>query len=178
MERESGKKLYEIEVVDEDSVQEMVKVHYKGYDSKYDEWKPKNEVVLCPPPQKLVDSSSPFEALVKKKLVPSNEDPSVRIQLPFDLESWRILLEVSKRDGEREHTITQYSDLDDLMGEDWHYRVYNTRGDFAYAMLETIQFHLFHPKPILEYSVTLDQGKKLHYTPTYTMQGPQLVCTP
>lgn len=89
--------------------------------------------------------------------------------------TWQTLQGVTKCDSGRAYTITQYSDLDHLMGEGWHYRVYNTRGDFAYAMLETIRFHLFHPKPILEYSVALDPSKKLQYTPMYTMQGPQLV---
>ena len=62
--REKSSKPYEIEVIDEDCEQEMVKIHYKGYDSKFDEWKPKNEVVLCPPSsQAQLSSSSPFETL-------------------------------------------------------------------------------------------------------------------
>ena len=52
MVRGKNNRLYEIEVIDEDSEQKMVKIHYNGYDSKYDEWKPKNEVVFSPPPSK------------------------------------------------------------------------------------------------------------------------------
>lgn len=37
-------KLYDIEIVDEDGPN--VKVHYVGYDEKYDEWKPRSQVVM------------------------------------------------------------------------------------------------------------------------------------
>ena len=44
-------------------------------------------------------------------------------------------------------------------------------------MLPTIRFHLFHPKPILEYSVSFQADGKVQYIPEYTVQGPQLVFT-
>ena len=46
-EKVSKNKLYDIEIVKEEGA--YVKVHYCGYDSKYDEWKMKEEVVLVKP---------------------------------------------------------------------------------------------------------------------------------
>lgn len=176
--KEKPNKLYEIEVIAEDHEQELVKVHYVGYSSEYDEWKQRSEVVIRPPSNTTqTDYSSPFDVLacmIKKQLVPSRADPAVRIQLPFNLESWQ-LLQQSTKCGQRECKIEQYSDLAQFLGSGWHYRICNTRGDFSYAMLQTIRFHLFHPKPILEYSATLQSDGSIQYTPEYTVQTPQLV---
>ena len=66
--------LYEVEVVEEKGA--LVKVHYTGYSSIYDEWKPKDEVVLNKP--NFFDSDeqewSPVTELacsIKKHLLPS-----------------------------------------------------------------------------------------------------------
>jgi hypothetical protein len=176
--REKPNKLYDIEIVAEDDEQEQVKVHYIGYSSSYDEWKPSSEVVICPPSTTTQsDYSSPFDVLacmIKKQLVPSKTDPAVRLQLPFNLDSWQLLQQASIYDHGG-YKIEQYSELDQFLGSGWHYRVCNTRGDFSYAMVRTIRFHLFHPKPILEYSVSIQSDDKMKYTPEYTVQCPQLV---
>ena len=176
--KEKPNKLYEIEIVAEDDEQEQVKVHYIGYSPRYDEWKPRSEVVIRPPSTATqTDYSSPFDVLacmIKRQLVPSKTDPGVRLQLPFNLDSWQSLQQVSTCDH-AECKIEQYSDLDQFLGSGWHYRVCNDRGDFSYAMLETIRFHLFRPKPILEYSASIESDGKMKYTPEYTVQCPQLV---
>ena len=38
-EKNHPNKLHDVEIVEEDSDQERVKVHYTGYGSKYDEWR-------------------------------------------------------------------------------------------------------------------------------------------
>ena len=83
-ERESKNKLYSIEIVEEGA---FVKVHYRGYESKYDEWKRKEEVVLMKPSFSVNTEIewSPITELacsIKKCLLPSqSEDPDVRIQI-------------------------------------------------------------------------------------------------
>ena len=66
----------DIEIVAEDE-QEQVKVHYIGYHSRYDEWKPSSEVVIRPPSTTTQTDYSPFDVLacmIKKQLVPSKTD--------------------------------------------------------------------------------------------------------
>ena len=79
-----------------------MKIHYVGYSSKYDEWKPRNEVVIRPLSiTTQVDYSSPFDVLacmIKKQLVPSKDNPGIRIQLPFNFESWQLLEQLSMCD--------------------------------------------------------------------------------
>lgn len=65
--KQKDNKLYNIEIVDEDGPN--VKVHYVGYDEKYDEWKPRSQVVMKKPVGDRTDYS-PFVELVsciKKK---------------------------------------------------------------------------------------------------------------
>ena len=38
-------RLYPLRVVDEDEVRELVKVHYEGYSTSYDEWRAKDDIV-------------------------------------------------------------------------------------------------------------------------------------
>ena len=37
--------LYPLVIIDEDKECQLVKVHYEGYPSKYDEWRPKNDIL-------------------------------------------------------------------------------------------------------------------------------------
>ena len=38
-------KLYRLQVVEKDAVNELVKVRYIGYDSNYDEWRPASDII-------------------------------------------------------------------------------------------------------------------------------------
>ena len=37
--------LYPLRVVDEDEVRQLVKVHYEGYSTSYDEWRARDDIV-------------------------------------------------------------------------------------------------------------------------------------
>ena len=70
-------------------------------------------------------------------------------------------------------------DLNELLGEQWHLRVANANGDYSYAMLQTIQFHAFYPKPLLDFTPSLsctqdDPELSLQLTPFYTEQQLEL----
>ena len=150
-----------------------MKIHYVGYSNKYDEWRCRDEIVIRPPK---TTSCAPrpnffFSTLacaIKKRLTPSRDDPAIRIQLPFSKEDGDLLLQKGVSCGQQ-HKLQQYSDLDAVLGKDWHYRVVNTRGDFSFVVMEIVRFHMYTPRPILEYTPTLTHGK-LHYTPVYTEQ--------
>ena len=141
-------KLYDIEVVEEAGAR--VSIHCTGYGSEYDEWRPRSEVILNKPgflPSSEEESYSPLTKLacsIKKSLKPSrSEEPEVRIQVPCDLGTFRLLqhkgiLAGRRRGGstddtlsKEQYTITRYSDLDELLGEKWHFRVTNPIGDFS-----------------------------------------------
>ena len=92
--RVSKNKLYDIKVVEENGSQ--VKVHYCGYGSEYNEWKPRSEVVYTKPSFSPSNQQySPLTDLacaIKKHLQPSrSEDLEVRIQVPCDGESFQEL---------------------------------------------------------------------------------------
>ena len=78
-------KLDDIEIVDEDGPN--VKVHYVGYIEKYDEWKPRSQILIKKPEDDRTDYS-PFIELVsciKRKLKTiRTDDPAIRIQVGFE----------------------------------------------------------------------------------------------
>jgi len=39
----------------------------------------------------------------------------------------------------------QYDDLEEFLGEGWHFRVANTSGDFSFLAIKTIKFYLKKP---------------------------------
>lgn len=183
--KESTKKLYNIEIVEEDGAR--VKVHYCGYGSQYDEWKPKEEVVLMIPQYYEGGELewSPVTELaccIKKRLLPSrSEDPDIRIQIPCDHASFRMLqrkaVPVGRcTRGRENYTINAYSDLDDLLGKNWHIRVVNPIGDFSYTILSTIRFYLTKGRPILDYEVQQKDGV-LDFVPAYIEQSNSLIFT-
>ena len=46
---QGSQRLYELEIVEEDDFTSRVKVHYIGYDSEYDQWRNKEDVVVIQP---------------------------------------------------------------------------------------------------------------------------------
>ena len=76
-------KLYDIEIVDEDGPN--VKVHYVGYDEKYDEWKPRSQILMKKPEDDRTDYSPFIVSCIKKKLKAiRTDDPAIRIQVGFE----------------------------------------------------------------------------------------------
>lgn len=177
------KQMYEIELVETEK--ERVKIHYVGFSHKYDEWKLKSEIKHQQPPVNRgeVPEFSFFTELlgkVKSKLVPSRkEDPSVRLQIPFDKDLFHSTLAVS---GTRVqdcwqkivYTIARYNVLNKYLGENWHLRVNNVYGDFSYAVLDIVRYHLHRVKPLLDFDVS-QQHDQLAFIPVYIEQGYHLV---
>ena len=80
------------------------------------------------------------------------------MHIPFTKREFRLLENAGKllgtSRGHHEYGITQYSDLDNLLGIQWHFRVANINGDFSLSVLETIQFYLMKPKLLLDFNAT------------------------
>ena len=80
----------------------------------------------------------------------------VKIDLPFDRLEYGgslCLCGTTKRllRGVQHYSITQYQDLDPLLGKNWHYRGLNINGDFCYVLLDTVEYYLYHRRPIRGY---------------------------
>ena len=107
------------------------------------------------------------------------EDPQVKIQLTFDNSVFTLLKDAGKpvgiSRGHQVYTIRQYSDLDDLLGNQWHFRLANINGDFSYAMLETIRFYTMKPKPLFDFNATKTSRGDLSLVPFYTEKQTSLV---
>lgn len=173
---QNKQQLYDIEIIEEEG--SKVKIHYIGYDSRFDEWKPKEEVVLKKP-QDLVRDFDPLTELacqIKRRLVPSrHDDPDVRIQTPATEEAFKILSSKAVK-KDRHFTIKKYKDLDDILGPRWHIRVVNRNGDFSYVILETIRFRLVQPRNLLEYEPVFNEGS-VTFEPQYVEQCLSIVFT-
>ena len=131
---------------------------------------------IAPPFQPHEEEFSPLTHLACciKGLLPSRSgDPEVRIQVPCDIPSFQVLQEVAKplQEGGAtdKYKILHYSDLDNVLGEKWHFRVVNEAGDFSYVILETLSFYLTKGKPILDYTVEKNEDT-LVFKPTFIEQ--------
>ena len=181
----SKDRLYEIEIIEEEGTQ--VKVHYTGYSSEYDEWKEKNDVVFSKPVFPPTNTEQPISPLtelactIKKKLLPSrSEDPEVRIQLPCDSSSFQLIRDrgilISGPPDNGKYSIRSYRDLEDVLGDNWHYRISNPIGDFSYVILETLTLHMCKSRPILEYEAEQDaDGSTLRFHPVFIEQSSSIV---
>ena len=139
--------LYDVEVIEEEH---RVKIHYVGYGPSSDEWIRKSEIQYKPiansfiePPDEVALALSTLASSIKQKLVPSrkHEDPAIRIQLAMNKNTIQLLRQhgrsLGKQRGQEVYGISEYSDLDQLLEEQWHMRINNTSGDFSYAIKET-----------------------------------------
>ena len=147
--------VYEVSIVEKKDG--MIKLHYVGYDEKYDTWVPatKNDPI---PVVKLVKRIIPscdslqerilffkdnFHMAVKKSLtIHRSDNPDVRLVVPCDTDVWDSL-NVSS---------LNLIDLELHFGKGWFYRIVNNRGDFGYIIVDTLNIKHHHPKPVKEYS--------------------------
>ena len=100
--QKKNKKLYDIEVTEVDKVNKRLKIHYVGYSSRFDEWRPfgedegseyfpfvRKEKLFIPSENSLVDRTQTFHRQIsreiKKKLWSGRrEDPEISIDLNVD----------------------------------------------------------------------------------------------
>ena len=177
---EPRNKLYDITIIEE--LDDKVKVHYVGYPEKFDEWMDRSDVYRKPsslggdtelPPSHL------SACYIKQKLLPRKlDDPAVKVYMPYSIEAFQEIAVRGKSvgvvRGYEHYTIQDYEALADLLGEQWYLRIANTNGDFSYVILETVDFHLFQPKPLLDYSAVRDPNGSLKFQPAYIDQGHSL----
>ena len=181
--------VFPIEVVDEDSTTSRVKVHYLGYSHSHDEWKPKQDIIdlvdddpeADREPGGLAERFSLHQDLSSKIKAALNsgrkDSPVVKIDMPFDQVEFNGGLRIYGKEkrflrGVQHYTISRYQDLNKLLGTNWHYRGLNRNGDFCFVILDTVEFYLYHRRPLKEYVSTelgiVMQNRELGYMLVFT----------
>ena len=124
-------KLHPIEVLDEE--EDRLKIHFTRYDSKYDEWREKKDIVLPNSPKKS-GIYRPFslygELGFQIKLALDSKhrkEPEVRIEIPFDEVLFNGGLKLNGvfqrfSHGHEVYTISNFRSLCAFLGEGWWYR--------------------------------------------------------
>lgn len=150
-------KLYPVEVVQR--ARSRVKVHYIGYDESYDEWHELGDVVTTnrrdPAGSRIsVIQVQPyslykeFSIKIKQALVCGKKNPQWLAWLLITCYS-RVVFK--QPEGYQWYKIESYSNLDSLLGPNWHYRGVNEHGDYGYAVLDSIEFYLHKRPKLTEY---------------------------
>ena len=167
--------LYPVEVVGDDG-RGRVKLHYVGYSSCHDEWRDESEVVPIESSQTEhsmeMDCSSityiPFSLYtelgnrIKSSLMSRRkESPTIKIELSFDKVLFEGGLKVFGTEsryfrGVQRYKIAKYSDLNPVLGLNWHFCGINPHGDFCYVILSTVEYYLHKRAPLKEYFPTTD----------------------
>lgn len=158
-------KLFPVTIVEEDDSTRRYKVHYVGYSSCYDEWKDCEELVNIEDTprdasQCILEPFSLYKELAHRIKASLNnvrkESPTIKIEMPFDhvtFDGGLQMCGIKKHliRGTQRYSITSFKDLNRLLGSDWHVRGINKNGDFCYAILRTVEFYLYHRRPLKEY---------------------------
>ena len=166
--------VYPIRIVEEESESssKKYKVHYIGYSKRFDEWKSEEEIFnIGEEDQDPEYPDSKFDGLImerfslhrelafKIKMALNNnrkDSPVIRINMPFDQVEFNGGLRMCgvKKKCVRAiqyYSIRRYQDLNGILGINWHFRGLNGNGDFCYVLLNTVEFYLYHRRPLVEY---------------------------
>ena len=164
--------LYAVKIVDEDSMR--YRVHYVGYSHAFDEWKQKEDVVNLEedagddvephtehPSRERFTLYRELATRIKASLSSNRKlSPVVKIDMPFDrikFDGGLRLCGKEKRcvQGVQRFSITRFQDLNSLLGLNWHFRGINVNGDFCYVILNTVEYYLYHRRPLKEFMPSL-----------------------
>ena len=148
----SESQLY-IKVIEGDPSTQRMKIHYIGYSSRYDEWRPASDIVDKRTLVMKEDSTSlrlhaELASRIKSNLSSSRTNsPEVRIEIPFDKDLYNSTSglkskgrEVKIIRGIMHYSLASYSDLVPILGKNWYIRGFNEAGDCCYVLVETVRF--------------------------------------
>lgn len=170
----STKKLYELEIIDQKVVngESMLKVHYIGWSRKFDEWRVPSDVVDIP--QSLIKSSAEIETRFKSELqIAVKEslhcnrkcDSLVELSIPLPRDTFKVMtdcgVQISSKPGK--WTLHELTDLNEVIGKDWYYRIVNRFSDFSYVKKGSFTYWLAERPPLHEYNFS-DSGLSSKFT--------------
>jgi len=152
--------LYPVIVTNQYNKQGHVRIHYVGYGNEYDEWRVLEGLVQLSPPCVFNETYDLHQELaweIRSTLTSSQKsDPSVKITIPFDkqffdegMASKGYVHKATKQITR--YRIHQYSDLDDILGINWHFSGLNSARDYCFVILNTTEFHVSRRRPITHF---------------------------
>ena len=134
-------------------------VHYIGWDKKFDEWKQLSEIIDVP--EEFLKSSEQAISLfykqlaitIKEKLtITKREDSFVEIRVPVVRDAFEHLKRSSSSaEVNGKYNLNNLSDLNEILGEGWHYRIVNRNQDFSFIIGETVSFYILERQPLTEF---------------------------
>ncbi|XP_021341049.1 uncharacterized protein LOC110441999 [Mizuhopecten yessoensis] len=155
--RETWKEgLYPVEV-QEGPDDSTVRVHYIGWDKKYDENKRKTDIVSHPLPCSGILNQLAIQ--IKEQLTGGHKtDSSITVRIEIhnntdiqDVEWFLALGTVYKRYKDRTvYIINSRNSLCPALGESWDYRVVNSNCDNYYVKTETVRFYVRNKRPLVD----------------------------
>ena len=171
----STRKLYELEIKDNRQVngELEVYVHYIGWPTKYDEWRSASEVLDIP--EEFLTSTEEsrklffanFRTSIKESLHGIRKaDSLVELRLPIAKDIFAEVAELGSKDKKGAIRF-EFANLVAVLGDNFHYRIFNRHGDFAYIRDDTLSCRLCEREPLKEYT---QNGE-----PLYTHRGFVLV---
>lgn len=183
---QSNDQLYHLQVIEEDPINELVKVSYVGYGSEFDEWRSVDDIVtLTEEDESSSEEEGSFDLIatlgmparkrfclydelgsrIKSLLISDRRsNPVCCVTMNFDsiyfdgLVIRSVLIKSSKQSKQKCYTISALSKFNDLLGPRWYIRGLNMAGDFCYVQPETVKFQLRSSRSKCEYQM-LDDGR-------------------
>lgn len=164
--------LYEVEITEVNKEKKMVRIHFKGYDTRFDEWRPfdnddgqyfpfvRHEKLTTLTATSLDDRVNRFQDLlyrsVKRALYCGRkDDPDVRLEINVDEDAFNLVLgnivEGVMARGRMVYFVPSNRCLDDVLGKKWDERISNVGGDYCFVAEGTVKFWLGKKSPIVEY---------------------------
>lgn len=174
----STTKFYPLSIIDKkiDCGINYVKVHYKNWSSKYDEWRVAEDVLTTPEYVCIPDANELFRnsliISIKEQLNTCRKvDSLVNIKLNIQRDTFDELKSLgtpAARSGR--YRLQSLSDLNNYLGDGWYYRIVNSSGDFSFVISGTTQFWLHERKPLISYSNDKTSHTLLHRGFVFTMR--------
>lgn len=165
--------LYDIEVCEVNRERKMVRIHFKGYDSIFDEWRPydqdgqyfpfvRRETPHVLTANSLSDRGKHFIDLLYRAIKRSlscgrKDDPEVRLEVDVLEDVFNdVLGNLVESKLERRkyvHVIPTNNMLNNVLGQKWDERIVNIRGDFCFVAEGTVKYWLSKKSNIVEYKL-------------------------
>lgn len=177
--RRKDTKLYDVEVTEVDKPNKRLKIHYIGYSTRFDEWRPfgdgeaseyfpfvRKESLFISSKTSLEDRTQSFYCQlfheIKKRLWSGKrEDPDINIDHNVDqdvfMEGLGCVLPGVIHRGKIVYRLQSNRLLDSYLGMKWDERILNPAGDCAYVIPGTVKYWLGQRSPSTEYKIIGEQ---------------------
>ena len=160
----STSKLYELVVTDtkfeEDKL--LVKVHYTDEEWSspiYDEWRDAGDVtdipdcyISCSPESRDLFFHQLLASIKESLHGQRKTDSVVNIAISIQRQLFDELASFGVKVSGSRFTLKSPLDLNCVLGEGWHWRIFNSQGDFSFIESGTVTFWLKEKRPLEEYS--------------------------